>query len=302
MGELDVAAKVILQVAPVDLAGLALPGARVLGVRPVDTTLPALALTMDKLFRVELEGAAEPHMLHVEVAANWAASVPRQAFGYWSLAHRAYDDLSSVVICLKPGQKQGAPRGLYEHVVRGRRTVRFEFDVIRVWELRVDEVLDAGKLGLLPFVPFMAGVTTKHVEHAMATLASVEPGQRRGDLQGALAVFANNIFPDVDWAARIPEELLMALSFYERIYERVHQQIQERCEAAGHAAGEVTGQRKLLTVLLQERLGDRALPLLARLQVASVDVLTQAAKLLAGRHTDDALVQALSEVLPPPQP
>lgn len=290
MGELDVAAKVILQVAPVDLAGLALPGAQVLGARPLDTTLPALALTMDKLFRVELEGAAEPHMLHIEVAANWSSRVPRQAFEYWSLAHRACDDLASVVICLKPGQKQGAPRGLYERVVRGRRTVRFEFDVIRVWELRVDDVLDGGKLGLLPFIPFMAGATTDHVEHAMSTLASVEPAQRRGDLQGALAAFANNIFPDVDWAARIPEELLMALS----IYERIHQRIQERCE--------VTGQRKLLTVQLQERLGNQAPTLVARLELAPVDVLTQAAKLLAGRHTDEALLKALDDVLPPPPP
>lgn len=282
MGELDVAAKVLLQVVPEDLVGLALPGVVVRGVRPVDTTLPAFALTMDKLLRVELEGTTAPLMLHFEVAANWASSLPRQTFDYWNLAHRAFDELWSVVICLKPGTKQGAPRGLYERRVRGRRPVRFEFDVICVWRLAADHILADAKLGLLPFVPFMAGATVGHVERAMSTLAKVEPARRRGELQAALAAFADNVFPDVDWADRMPEELLMGSSVYQR--------------------GELAGQRKLISLQLHERLGKRALPLEARLHLAPAEALTLVGRLLAGKHADETLVQALDEALPVASP
>lgn len=277
MGELDLAAKVLLQVVPEDLVGLALPGVIVRGVRPADTNLPAFALTMDKLLRVELTESDTPLMLHFEVAANWASTVPRQTFDYWSLAHRAYDELWSVVICLKPGVKQGPPRGHYERRVRGRRPVSFEFDVIRLWELSADDALMGGKLGVLPFVPFMSGAGTDHVEQAMVMLARVEPVRRRGELQAALAAFADNVFPDVDWSDRMPEELLMGSSVYQR--------------------GEIAGQRKVLGVQLHERLGERAGPIVLRLQVASADALTHVAKLLAGRHTDEALLASLTEAL-----
>lgn len=66
--------------------------------------------------------------------------------------------------------------------------------------------------------------------------------------------------------------------------------------------GELAGQRKLIGLQLHERLGERALPLEARLHLAPAEALTLAGRLLAGKHTDETLVQALDEALPVSSP
>lgn len=105
-------------------------------------------------------------------------------------------------------------------------------------------------------------------------------------MQAALAVFADNVFPDVDWGAKLPEELLMASTIYQR----------------GEAAGELAGQRKTLTRPLTKRLGaERAAMLVARLQRADESGLDSATDVLAEKLSDEALLTRLDEILPRPE-
>jgi hypothetical protein len=283
MGPLDSAAKAILREVPQDLASLApvLAGKKIRNARADDTVLPAFSLTTDKILLLEVEGEDEDLSLHVEVEANWSAKVPRRAFRYWSLAHRANDNLWSLVICLEPGNKQGEPKDYYERTVGGRRAVRFEFDVVKVWELKADDLLRDAKPGLLPLVPYAGGTSKVHVEKAMDSLARIEPEDRRGELQAALVAFAGNVFPDVAWGARMPEELLMGSTIYQR--------------------GEVSGQRKTLTRWIRKRFPGEADSLVARLELADEPGLDHVADLLAERLSDDELLGKLEQILPKPE-
>lgn len=285
MGPLDSAAKAILREVPQDLAGLApsLAGAEIRSAKADDTVLPAFSLTMDKVLLLEV-GSGANLSLHVEVEAAWKARVPRKTFRYWSLAHRVHDTLWSLVICLKPGAKQGDPRSHYERRVGTRRALRFEFDVVKVWELSADALLRDAKPGLLPLVPYACGTSKAHVERALDALSKVDPEQRRGELQSALTVFADNVFPDENWAARMPEELLMGSTIYQR----------------GEAAGELAGKRGLLARLLTKRLAERAQGLLPRLQRADLPTLDAAGDVVAERLSDEELLARLDVVLPEP--
>ena len=62
--------------------------------------------------------------------------------------------------------------------------------------------------------------------------------------------------------------------------------------------GEVAGQRKLLALLLRERFEQAADPFLPRLQQATEAVLTQIGKLLARKHSDEAVLETLDTLLP----
>jgi len=282
MGPLDSAAKAILREVPQDLAGLApsLAGKKIRTAKADDTVLPAFSLTMDKVLVLEVEGQAEDLSLHVEVEAVWKARVPRKTFRYWSLAHRVHDNLWSLVICLKPGNKQGEPKDFYERLVGARRAVRFEFDVVKVWELKADDLLRDAKPGLLPLVPYARGTSKGHVERALDALARIDPEHRRAELQAALTVFADNVFPDVDWGARMPEELLMGSTIYQR--------------------GEAAGQRKTLTRWLRKWFPERADSLVARLELASESVVDDVADLVAERLSDEQLLAKLDDLLPKP--
>ena len=297
MGQLDIAAKALLDEAPADLVELALR-ARVREVRPLDTTLPASAWTLDKLLEVELEGASAPLVLHLEVQARWASELPRRVFEYWSLAHRRHDDVWSVVICLRRGKKQGRPRRSYRRRVRGRRALRFEFDVLALWEVDAEQVLSGGREGLLPLLPFLRGATPDQVERALATLEPIEPVRRRGELQAALVVFAEHVFPDVAWADRMPQEVLMGSTIYQ-LGERDGLLAGQR---AGELAGRLVGQRELLRLILTERLGDGAEPLIQRLEGANAEELTRAGLLLGRSSSDADLLVELEATLPPLKP
>lgn len=280
MGPLDSAAKAILREMPQDLAGLApsLAGKAIRSVKADDTVLPAFSLTMDKVLVLEVEGLVDPLALHVEVEAVWRARIPRKIFRYWGLAHQVHDHLWSLVICLKPGSKQGQPRSSYERIVGGRRAVRFAFDVVKVWELQADDLLRDAKTGLLPLVPYAGGTSKAHVERALDALARVVPEHLRGELQSALVAFAENVFPDVDWGARMPEELLMGSTIYQR--------------------GEAAGQRKTLARQISKRLGEQAGDLVARLRFAEEPALDAVADLLAERLSDEQLLVQLDRLLP----
>lgn len=290
MGELDIAAKALLREAPEAVVRLALGEVSIRSVAADETELPAQALRLDKLLRVEADGEPDPFRLHVEVQAAWAADVPRRTFEYWSLAHRLHDRVGSFVLCLKPGDKQGRPRGEYVVTLRGRVVQRFEFDVLCVWELGAAELLGRGEPGLLPLVPFAGDATPALVEDAMRVLAGVQPRRRRAELQTALAAFAGNVYPETRWLGRIPREILMESTVY--------QEIMAEGRAEGRVEGRVEGQRELVALLIAKRLGDGALPLVLRLSLCTEAALARAAELVATVSGDADLVSALDGLLP----
>lgn len=282
--ELDIAAKALLREVPEAFAALALGGRAIRSVRPEEKELPSLARLMDKLFRVELEGEAdhdEPLCLHLEVQANWESDVPARVFDYWSLARRGHRRLASVVVCLKPGSKQGAAVGCYETEEAGT-ALRFTFGVIRVWELKADELLRGGSPALLPLLPFTEGASEERVDQALQVLTAVEPVKRRAELQAALAAFAGNVFPDVRWLARIPREILMESTTFREIREEAGQE----------------SERRVLSLQMEERLGADAERLASRLPLCTAPVLDQVARLLASKKPDEELVEALEQLLP----
>jgi len=242
-----VAAKVVLREAPLGLVRLAFPGFEVRSVTPDETELQALERRMDKLFELTLEGEKESTWVHIEVEATWASDVPQKTFWRWSLAHQARASVRSLVFVLRPGDKQGAPTNVHEVTVLGRHVVTFHFDVVCLWSLEASAVLAQRDPGVLPLVPFTNGASHGAIDEAHRLLETVEPKQRRIDLQVALAVFSGTVFPEVRWLARMREEDLMDSPVYEEILKRG--------EARGEARGEVRGRHKLLADQIRRRLG-----------------------------------------------
>ena len=286
MGALDPLAKVLLHEAPEAFARLALGHEVVIRkVRADDTELPALSRRMDRLVRVEVDGEDEPCWIHVEVQASWKSDVPRRVFEYWSMAHRRRPKLLSLVICLARGVKQGDPRGAYDVVVRGRRRLLFEFDVVRVWEdLQAEHLLANGPPGLLPLLPYTAGASEQLVDRGLRVLSEVSDDHLRRELRVALVTLAERAFTGGGWLGKIAREELMESTTWKEIGEQFR----------------LEGRRELLAELLSERLGAAtAARFLPRLRPATEETLAQVGKLLAGRHPDLELADALDRSLPP---
>lgn len=278
MGDLDVAAKILLQLEPEALLGLGLPHLRVRSAKASEVELPVMTRRMDKFLEVVVEGESEPYLVNVEAVANWASDVPKQAFEYWSLARLAvgHDRIATLAVVFKPGERQGEPRNFFSAAALGTRN-DFVFGLVCLWTRTAEELL-GGPPGLIPLLPFTADASIERIEEAIATLRNAPPSQR-ADLLGALAVFAENVYPDIPWLAKLPEEIVMENTFIRDLRTR--------------------GRVDLLVLQLGELLGQEvSSSLLARLRAAAEPVLEEIALLLMRERDAAALLAHLDRLLP----
>jgi hypothetical protein len=95
---------------------------------------------------------------HLDFQSGPDVSVPRRIHGYNALLEERHElPVESVVVLLRPEARLRALNGVYERSLPGvaRPYLRFRYRVIRVWELPVETVLDAG-ISVLPLAPISA--------------------------------------------------------------------------------------------------------------------------------------------------
>jgi hypothetical protein len=146
----DVTLKELLEAYPTDwatLAGLADVGP----ITVVNADLSTITTEADKVFRV---GAPRPWLLHIEPQASYESGLGRRIHRYNSLLDYRHDlPVQSVVLLLRPEADGPQITGVVERrLPGGRRYLRFEYDVVRVWQLP-SEMLLRGGLGTLPLAP-----------------------------------------------------------------------------------------------------------------------------------------------------
>lgn len=157
MGQYDAALKHTLSMFAADWAHfLGVPeGIRV---EAIDVDLSNVSQMADKLLRVFAE---PPYLLHIEPHSYSDELLDSRILQYQSAArHRELLEVHSVVLLLYPRAWGPKNRGGIESFspIPGCR-LDFRYRVIRVWELPVEAILEAG-VGLLPLAP-LADVTAE---------------------------------------------------------------------------------------------------------------------------------------------
>lgn len=280
MGDLDFVAKILMRIAPEAFVRLCLGrNVRVISCRSADKEVERFKGVMDKLYELKLADEVDSLWQHVEVSAQWRANLPFRMLEYWVLSRGVVEGpLCSLLICLKPGDRQGAPKSAYQQTAAGT-AIAHRYTLVCAWEWTVAELL-AGDPALIPFVPFAGDASLEGVDEAIeaATHADIT---LRADLLAALAVFASNVFKDVDWSARMPRELIMENTIYKQ----------------GQAAGELKGELKMVRLMLDKKLGAAATPFFPRLEsCTSVQLEALGAELVADQSRGE-LIAALERVL-----
>lgn len=288
MGQYDLAAKILLQTNALGLVRFLFPALELIGVIADDAVVATEPVETDKLLQVDVRDAGGAFRLHVEVQARWKADVPRRVHHVWSVAHHLHGRVESIVICLRPDPRQRrAPRGRY--VVPGRATALvFEFPVVCLWRVAVEDLFAANDPGVLPLVPFAKGAERSHVKRALRAIARLRPRERAVGLSASLALLAGAIFREQQWLATMPTESDMRSNptwdfFMGKVRELVRHE-----EAA-----------KMVTVQLRTRLGGKAARYERRLSRASAKTIEKVVVKLVECKEDADLVKALDRLLPP---
>lgn len=163
----DAASKYLFEADPV--AWLAFFGIEPGGlVSVVDTDLSTVTSDADKVIRID---AAEPWLVHVEVQAGYDADLARRLLRYNVLLETKYGlPVHSVAVLLRPEANVPSLQGVYERRPPVRNAgLRFEYQIIRLWQQPVGPILEAG-LGTLPLAP-VCDVPREDLPDVLARLA-----------------------------------------------------------------------------------------------------------------------------------
>ncbi len=145
----DASLKDVIEAHPVDWARR-LGASRFKSVRVIDADVSTVTGAADKAMLVESEEG--DYVLHPELQSSHDATLPRRT--WWANAvyhHRTQLPVLSTVILLRPQADGSDMTGQYrvQLPMRPKPYGLFEYDVLRLWQVPVEELL-AGGIGVLP--------------------------------------------------------------------------------------------------------------------------------------------------------
>jgi predicted transposase YdaD len=214
-------------------------------VRVIDSNLSTVMADADKVLWVD---EPEPWIEHVEFQAGRDTDLPDRVYFYSTLLGRSHRvPVHSTIVLLRPAADGPDLTRTYEMRYRdGDVYDWFRYDVVKVWEQPIAEMLAAG-LAVLPLAP----------------VAAVEPGQVPGVLMAISERLIREASTDqaaILWAAT---KVLMGLRYSKEQVEEftrgvsamilgirgieessVYQDIFAQREAKGEARGEARGEAK----------------------------------------------------------
>ncbi len=156
----DAATRQLIELGPIDwLRFLHVPVARPDQVRVLDSDLSSFTAEVDHAIWI---GDDLPWIEHVELQAGRDPELPERICWYSALLRRKHNvPVRSSVVLLRAAADGPDLNGIHEHRDRLNQVYnQFRYNIIRVWQTPVDEVLAAG-LTVLPLAP----------------VARVDPGQ-----------------------------------------------------------------------------------------------------------------------------
>jgi predicted transposase YdaD len=262
-------------------------------VRPIESDVSTVLAEVNKVLRVD---GPSPWLGHLELQSSHDRTMPIRLLQYHSLLLRRHDlPVESTVILLRRQADGPELTGRFEQrSPRGRLTVTFEYEVVRLWERPVDELL-TGSLGLVPLAPlaqYELAMLPDVIARIDERLERDAPASTRGDLWANIRILMGLRYDrdQVNHVLRRVREMRESVT-YQDILEEGRIEGVAIGEQRGVERGRAEGERQMLLRLAARRFG--APPDAIRAQVEAISDLDQleqlADRLLNAASWDDLL-------------
>ena len=221
-------------------------------VEVVDADVSTVTAAADKVLLVRADDG--DRIQHLDFQSGPDASVPRRTHGYSAMLEERHElPVESVVVLLRPEANLIAINGVYERSLPRAATpyLHFRYRVIRVWELPVETVLQAG-ISVLPLAP----ISAVRQDELPAVIARMK---QRLDAEADRATVAElwtatKIFLGLRYEAAFVEQLLQGVRAMKE--STTYQAIKEE----GREEGRLEEVRRLLLRLGEDRFGSGPTP------------------------------------------
>lgn len=160
----------------------------------MNTELPKSKRQADIVWYVK-QPSGEPGVLHIELQSTRDDEMGERVSDYalrLRIQHKIA--LHSIVIYLRPDGP--IPEPVYGWDWGDRSGFRYEYEIIRLWEWRSEQVLTTPYYNLWPLAGFMSDVTVDTTAQIADRIVTAAPSdEEREQLTGDLALFAGMRLP-----------------------------------------------------------------------------------------------------------
>jgi len=244
----DATLRKLIELEPVAwLRFLHIPVADPARVKVIDSNLSTVTAEADKVLWV---GDPEPWIELVELQAGRNLDLPERVHWYSTIIRHSFQvPVHSTIILLRPAADGSDLNGVFEQKDRrGDVYSWFRYDVVRVWEQPVEEVLAAG-LAVLPLAP-VSNVPEERVPSVLLAMSD-RMARETSREQAAMLWTATRILMGLRYEEKQVDAIIEGVSAMlfgiEGIEESsVYQGILRKGEAKGRAEGAVEEARQVL--------------------------------------------------------
>jgi len=232
--------------------------------QPLSPDLPVNTRRADLVWEIT-DATGARGVLHIELQTKADPTIGERVTEYGvRLWIRERAPVRSVVLFLRPART--LPASSFVVSFMGRETLRYNFEIVKLWELPQARVLGSPEYALWPLATLMAGVTTAMTLEVAERLAQVEaPAQERSDLIGALAALAG---------LRLPRAQVLAAL---RRHPMIDELLRESSVVQGWLKeGAQLGEQRMARVALEGRFGplnEDVLAAIERTKTATLEAL-----------------------------
>ena len=239
----DAVTKRLIEMRPVDwVTFLRLPEGNV---SLVDADLSTITSYADRIIRVDTPEVS--YLVHNELESGKdTADVPMRLFHYnASVLYKTRLPVVSTVFLLHKGANSPRITGTFEVPgADGVSYLAFRYNVVRVWQLDVDELLGGG-LSTLPFAP-IADVRPNDVPGVIATMRARIDAESESDAEAAELWTATNVLMGLRYNRAFKKQMLRGVR---RMRESItYQEILEEGRDEGRGEGLAIGRGEGLVI------------------------------------------------------
>ena len=220
-------------------------------VEPLDVDLSTVQMSADKVFRLK---APAKGLLHIEPQASYDSGFPGRLLQYNALLDARYGNpVYSVALLLRPTAYRPDITGVVSRK-RADNTEysRFEYTVIKVWELHVEPLMASG-IGALPLV-----LLTNEAAGQLGTLVDrIDARLRAENVPNADRVFLLTCGYILLGLRYTGTEIQNAYTRVRGMKESsTYQAILEEGREEGESIGVLKGEQNSLLMILRDRFGE----------------------------------------------
>ena len=232
----DITSKSVFRAFPQEVAQYLMNDPTLKFVEFIDSELPLVETReMDILMKMEIRGTLTLVHFEIQTSESTHRRMVRRTVGYIGRGYEKHGlPIRSHVIYLRPGVGRNDP-GVYTQSDPGYR-IHIEYQVIRLYELDGQSVLDAANVGLIPFAPLMQPpADTEGIAWVQQCIEATRglplAPLSRPDYLTSLGILGGLAHEPNAIGALIPKEVRMESGFYRLMQEEARQSVEEETRA-----------------------------------------------------------------------